>query len=57
MIWLAVLGLCAISFLFAGIEAGLLSVDPVRLRHQVKQGARRAPRSIALARTARSDCS
>jgi len=34
----AILVLWAISFLFAGIEAGLLSVDPVRLRHQVKQG-------------------
>jgi CBS domain containing-hemolysin-like protein len=30
--------LWTISFFFAGIEAGLLSVDPVRLRHQVKQG-------------------
>src|SRR5438477_43583 len=27
-----------VSFFFAGIEAGLLSVDPVRLRHHVKQG-------------------
>lgn len=27
-----------VSFFFAGIEAGLLSVDPVRLRHYVKQG-------------------
>lgn len=34
---LAILLLWTISFLFAGIEAGLLSVDPVRLRHQVKQ--------------------
>jgi CBS domain containing-hemolysin-like protein len=34
----AILVLWAISFLFAGIEAGLLSVDPVRLRYQVKQG-------------------
>lgn len=34
----AILVLWAVSFLFAGIEAGLLSVDPVRLRHQVKQG-------------------
>ena len=42
MIWiLAILLLWTISFFFAGIEAGLLSVDPVRLRHQVKQG--RAP--------------
>jgi putative hemolysin len=39
MIWiLAVLLLWTVSFFFAGIEAGLLSVDPVRLRHQVKQG-------------------
>ena len=42
MIWiLAILLLWTVSFFFAGIEAGLLSVDPIRLRHQVKQG--RAP--------------
>src|SRR3954471_7135380 len=35
---LAILLLWTVSFFFAGIEAGLLSVDPVRLRHQVKQG-------------------
>jgi CBS domain containing-hemolysin-like protein len=34
---LAILLLWTISFFFAGIEAGLLSIDPVRLRHQVKQ--------------------
>jgi CBS domain containing-hemolysin-like protein len=34
----AIFVLWTISFFFAGIEAGLLSVDPVRLRHQVKQG-------------------
>ncbi len=44
MIWLAILGLCAITFLFAGIEAGLLSIDPVRLRSQAKQGTRGAAR-------------
>jgi len=33
-----ILLLWTVSFFFAGIEAGLLSVDPVRLRHQVKQG-------------------
>ena len=39
MIWLLpILLLWTVSFFFAGIEAGLLSVDPVRLRHQVKQG-------------------
>ncbi|MDQ6622874.1 MAG: DUF21 domain-containing protein, partial [Verrucomicrobiota bacterium] len=45
--WLAILGLCAVSFLFAGIEAGLLSLDPVRLRSHVKRrtaGARRLAR-------------
>src|SRR5713101_366060 len=31
-----ILACWAISFLFNGIEAGLLAVDPVRLRHQVK---------------------
>jgi CBS domain containing-hemolysin-like protein len=36
---LAIFVLWTISFFFAGIEAGLLSVDPVRLRHQVKQNA------------------
>jgi CBS domain containing-hemolysin-like protein len=38
MIWiLPILLLWTVSFFFAGIEAGLLSVDPVRLRSQVKQ--------------------
>ena len=49
MIWLAVAALCALSFLFAGMEAGLLSVDPVRLRYEVKQrtrGARRLTRLL-----------
>ena len=34
----AIFVLWTISFFFAGIEAGLLSIDPVRLRHYVKQG-------------------
>ena len=38
MIWLALLCCWAVSFVFAGIEAGLLSIDSVRLRHNVKQG-------------------
>ncbi len=49
MIWLAVFGLCAFSFLFAGIEAGLLSVNEVQLRHHVKKrtrGARRLSRLL-----------
>jgi CBS domain containing-hemolysin-like protein len=40
----AILVLWTISFFFAGIEAGLLSVDPVRLRSQVKQGSLAAMR-------------
>ena len=44
---IAILCLWAVSFLFAGIEAGLLSVDPVRLRHHVKQ---RRPSALRLER-------
>ena len=40
----AIFLLWTVSFFFAGIEAGLLSVDPVRLRHHVKQGRRAALR-------------
>jgi CBS domain containing-hemolysin-like protein len=32
-----ILCLWTVSFFFAGIEAGLLSINPVRLRHHVKQ--------------------
>jgi putative hemolysin len=49
MIWLLIIGLAAITFFFAGIEAGLLSVDPVSLRHHVKQktpGAQRLARLL-----------
>ena len=39
MIYAFLILLCwTVSFFFAGIEAGLLSIDPVRLRHHVKQG-------------------
>ncbi|HEY1770903.1 MAG TPA: CNNM domain-containing protein [Chthoniobacterales bacterium] len=34
--WLVILSCWTVSFVYAGIEAGLLSLDPVRLRHQVK---------------------
>ena len=34
----------SISFLFAGIEAGLLALNPVRLRHRAKSGDRAAQR-------------
>ena len=48
MIWLAIFALFAISFLFAGSEAGLLSVDELLLRHHVKQGTRGARRLARL---------
>ena len=34
----------SISFLFAGIEAGLLALNPVRLRHRAKSSDRAAQR-------------
>lgn len=36
MIWVAIICLLLISFLFSGIEAGILSVNRVRLQHRVK---------------------
>ena len=50
MIWLTIAACWTVSFLFAGIEAGLLSVDPVRLRHQVNQRKRAALRLNRLAK-------
>ena len=44
MIWPLVALCWIISFLFAGIEAGLLALDPVRLRHRAKSGDRAARR-------------
>ncbi len=38
MIWLAVAICMLLAFTFAGLEAGILSVPPVRLRHQRKRG-------------------
>jgi putative hemolysin len=38
MIWLLVALCWVISFLFSGIEAGLLALNPVRLRHRAKSG-------------------
>ena len=34
--WIIIFCCWVVSFVFAGIEAGLLSLDQVRLRHQVK---------------------
>jgi Mg2+/Co2+ transporter CorB len=42
MIWLAVIVLLLVSFTFSGIEAGILSVNRVRLRHHVNLGDRAA---------------
>jgi CBS domain containing-hemolysin-like protein len=43
MIDIAVILCCwIVSFVFAGIEAGLLSIDPVRLRHRVKRNMQAA---------------
>ena len=36
MIWFAVVGCSFISFIFSGIEAGLLSLNRVRLKHRLK---------------------
>ncbi len=47
MIWF-VIGCCwIVSFFFSGIESGLLSIDPVRLRQNVK---RRVPAALRLNR-------
>jgi Mg2+/Co2+ transporter CorB len=48
MTWLLVGALCAVSFVFSGLEAALLGADPVRLRHDAKQrkGARRMARLL-----------
>ncbi len=48
MLWFAI-GLCLlVSFVFSGIEAGILSVNRVRLRHRVKLRDRAALRLDAL---------
>lgn len=44
MIWAAVLCFLGFSFVFSGIEAGILSVNRVRLRHHVKNRDRAAIR-------------
>jgi putative hemolysin len=46
-----ILGCWAISFLFNGIEAGLTSIDPVRLRHHVKLNRPAAVRLDRLLKT------
>ncbi len=50
MIWLVLIGCWLTSFLFAGIEAGLLALDPVRLRTRAKNGDAAALRLQTLLR-------
>jgi putative hemolysin len=50
MIWLLVIACWLVSFLFAGIEAGLLALDPVRLRTRAKNGETSALRLEKLLR-------
>jgi magnesium and cobalt exporter, CNNM family len=46
-----IIGCWAISFLFNGVEAGLTSIDPVRLRHHVKLNQPSAVRLNRLLKT------
>lgn len=48
---LIIVGCWALSFLFNGIEGGLMSIDPVRLRHHVKLGRPEAMRLDHLLQT------
>ena len=47
MIWFIIVCCWIVSFFFSGIESGLLSIDPVRLRQNVK---RRVPAALRLNR-------
>jgi putative hemolysin len=47
MIWMLIICCWVVSFFFHGIESGLLSIDPVRLRQNVK---RRVPAAVRLNR-------
>ena len=42
MIWVAVAACVLVSFIFSGVEAGILSVNRVRLKHHLKLGDRAA---------------
>ena len=48
MIWIAVALCMLVAFTFAGIEAGILSVNRVRLRHQLKLGDKAAAKLTRL---------
>ena len=47
IVWFVILCCWIVSFFFNGIESGLLSIDPVRLRQNVK---RRLPAALKLNR-------
>lgn len=49
-LWI-IFGCWVISFLFSGIEAGLMSIDPIRLRHRLK---RNLPAAVRLDRLLKS---
>ena len=49
-LWI-ILGCWAVSFVFNGIESGLMSIDPVRLRHNVKLNV---PAAVRLGRLLKS---
>ena len=42
MIWAAIIACVLVSFIFSGVEAGILSVNRVRLKHHLKLGDRAA---------------
>jgi len=44
MIWILIVCCWVVSFFFHGIESGLLSIDPIRLRQNVKRGVPAAVR-------------
>jgi putative hemolysin len=48
MIWIALLLCISVSFLFSGIESGVLSVNRVRLRHHARRGEEAARQLDAL---------
>ncbi|MEI8235477.1 MAG: CNNM domain-containing protein [Verrucomicrobiota bacterium] len=50
ILWLAIAGLLLLAFLFSGMEAGLLSLNRVRLRNRVKHRDRNALRLQKLLR-------
>ena len=50
ILWLVIAGLLSVSFIFSGIEAGILSVSRVRLRNRVKHRDRAALRLQKLLR-------